>query len=152
MCLSLISSHQNTFVPKYFFLLSRSQITVSCLFDKYCCYTFLAGGPSICRVCAVTHVASALLHTPAPVVANTCRAAAVTRTARAHTRGRLGPLVQVKGHTIYMKRSHAAQKASLSGSCSSYNKENDLVLMLSVSNTVEDMHCYLFFPHDLYHH
>lgn len=87
-------------------------------------------------MCAVTHIASALLHTPAPVVADAHRAAAVTRTARAHTWGRLGPFVQVKGHAIYIKRSHAAQKASLPRGCSSYNKENNLVNQRTTMNSL----------------
>lgn len=113
------------------------QRTASCLFwSIFQNCTFFAGGPSVCRECAVTHVAGALFHTPAPVVADAGRAAAVTRTARAHTRGRLGSLVQVKGHAVHIKRSHAAQKASLSGSCSSCSKESTLVNRTKAANSL----------------
>lgn len=74
-------------------------------------------------MCAVTHIAGALLYTSAPVVADARSAAAVTRAARAHARGGLGALVQIEGRAVYIERPHAAQEASLSGGCSSCGKK-----------------------------
>lgn len=137
MCLRLRSSHQNTFLcPRTSAPVSfLSQGAALCLFDRNGRYTFFAGRPSVRGVRAVAHVAGALLHTPAPVVADARRAAAVPRAPRAHTWRCLGSLVQVEGRAVHIECSHAAQKTSLPRGCSSCHKENTLVNQSRTTDT-----------------
>ena len=76
--------------------------------------TFLAGGPSIRGLGAVTDKSAVLLQTPPSVVAQAAGTAAVTRATRTDPRGHLGPLLQVEGHTVDGESSDAPQETPLS--------------------------------------
>ena len=65
------------------------------------------------RLRTVTHVAVALLHTPAAVVTDAV-AVAVTQAARRHPWGRLRPLLKVEGHAVQGQSAQTALKAPLS--------------------------------------
>lgn len=62
---------------------------------------------------AVTRVPVVLFYTLPPVPAVHPVTAAVALAARIHPWSYLGPLLQVKGHTIYPQSPHAAQKTPL---------------------------------------
>lgn len=65
------------------------------------------------REAAVARVAVIFLHTLASVLAARAVAGAVTRAAGLHPWSHLGPLLQVKGHTVHPKRANASQKSPL---------------------------------------
>jgi hypothetical protein len=89
-------------------------------------HTFLAGGPPIGRLRAVTDVAAVLLNAPPAVVAETAGATAVAGAASAHPRGHLSPLLQVKGHTVYSQSSDATQEAPLPSRRSPWRRDDRL--------------------------
>lgn len=63
---------------------------------------------------AVAHIATALLDAAATVMAKAGRVATVAGAARAHTRSKLGPLVQVQVGAVHPQSPQAAQEAALS--------------------------------------
>ena len=80
--------------------------------------TLRAERPRVCREGAVTREPAELFSAFPSIETQLPVAAAVASTARLHARGHLSPLFQVQGHPVQLQRPNAAQKAPLSGGCS----------------------------------